>query len=97
MDVIKDDYGYLMNFQLRNDDNSYLNISGATATFLAVGPTTITKTLSHTISESGTCSFTVGSTDFNSVGNYQWEVSVLFADKKQTYMSPEFIRVRDSL
>ena len=101
VDVMKGDYGYDLSFTVTDSGGTPLDLSGGSVWFKTGVANTNTTNLSGACTivtaGSGTCTYTVGSGDFNTAGNYQWELETIYTDKVLTTDRTENIVVKDNL
>ena len=79
--VPKGDYGFDLNFTVRDSDGDAYNLTGYTIKLKVWSPNNpsilmVNGTCSILVAASGTCKYTVANGDFNSVGNYLFELEL---------------------
>lgn len=86
---VKDDYGWNINFVIKYNDDSVVDLTGATVKFKMApfqgGTLKIDGTCTLDTPTSGTCHYTLLSTDFDTIGNFDTEVEVTLPTGPQVF------------
>ena len=100
--IIKDDYGYNLDFFFKDNDNNVVDLTGLTITLKVreVGSTTTFLTEVCTIDSAilGTCYYTIKEGDFDTAGFYEYELEAEDSGVKLiTAPGTELIKVKESI
>lgn len=90
INVIAEDFGYLLSFSLQDSMGNIFNLTGATglifkAQITGVSGVKISSAMSVLNPTAGTCSYTVGANDFTQEGTYDAQVVVTFGSQVVTF------------
>jgi len=99
--LVRNDYNYDLTFNVKEYDETPLDLSGATPLFqvaLATGSImAFSGTCSVTDSDNGVCTYTVQATDFDTSGEYNAELQITFAGGKVITATMDNIIIVDDL
>lgn len=100
--VVKNDYGFYLNFTLTNADGTALDLTSNTAIAFNVADATsgtilFSGTPSVVSAVGGTCRYLVATGDFDTVGTYNYEIQVSYSGKVITAKPTDTIRVVSEL
>jgi len=100
--VVKDDYGYTLNFVFKDDTGTVVDLSGLTVTFKMrlINSTTVflSKTCVIDVAASGTCHYNVVDGDMSNAGIYTYELEATdSATKLYTAIGDKYIEIVNSI
>lgn len=85
--IVQNDYGFDLNFTLKDAVGAVVNLTGSTLTFIGqlVNDNSVTFTGSMTIISAvgGTCKYTVQSTDFTIAGQWNGQITVNYSSSTE--------------
>ena len=90
INVIQNDFGFLLSFSLQDSQGNIFSLVGATslifkAQITGVSGVKISSAMSVLSPTAGTCSYTVGANDFTQEGTYDAQVVVTFGSQVITF------------
>lgn len=98
--IVKGDFGYKLEFYLKNSEGTTIDLTGATVTFKAkrLRKTTLDINQSMTIENAteGHVSYTVQDGNFDMDGRYEAEIEVVITGQAITFAGI-FLEVKDSI
>jgi hypothetical protein len=102
MEVRVGDYGYNINFTVKDTDGTVVNLTGIEAIYFRVREVDsdrniLNGTCSVVVAASGTCKYTVQNNDFDKEGNYTGGLVLKYSSVKKVTTKDFAITVKRSL
>lgn len=85
--IVQNDYGYDLNFTLKDSMSAVVNLTGATLSFIAQSDSdnavNFTGSMSIVSAVAGTCKYTVQASNFIVAGSYTAQISVNYGSSTE--------------